>query len=159
MKAGIRAGAPGGRKYTELSDVKKVKDSGRPVLKRRKSGNFLGRMAQAIGYEYRESNGSLHVGWLSRSAAKYGTILQGGERQEVTPKVRAFYAASGIILKKNSKTITLPPRPTIEPLRKQLTPEIGPYYAEKVGQYLDRQMKADGIKKKRYYKVYDGEGS
>ena len=72
MKEGIRSGAPGGHAYAALSGLRKVKSYEDRVLRRRKSGAFLGKMARAIGYEWREEDGSLHVGWLSRSAARFG---------------------------------------------------------------------------------------
>ena len=153
MKEGIRSGAPGGHAYAALSGLRKVKSYEDRVLRRRKSGAFLGKMARAIGYEWREEDGSLHVGWLSRSAARFGTILQGGQKQTVTPKMRAFYAASGFVLKKSTSEIELPARPTIEPLRVQLAPQIGPYYVDKVSSYLDKEL-APSVKPRRRYRVW-----
>ena len=154
MKAGIKSGAPGGKAYQALSGLRKVKSYEEHVLKRRKPGTFLGKMARAIGYEYRETDGSLYVGWLSKSAARFGTMLQGGQKETVSPKMRAFFAASGVFLKKSTSAIELPARPTIEPLRVQLTPQIGPYYVEKIGSYLDKEItKTTGPR--RHYRVWE----
>lgn len=163
MKAGIKSGAPGGSRYKPLSGIKRRGNGRQRAITSGKAGRFLGKLARAIGYQYKDNDGSLIVGWLSRSAAALGTRIQGGETITVTPKMRAFWAAAGrknvFPLSKDTKEINVPARPTIEPLKKALTPKMSGYYCSKIDEYLNAQMSSvshatSKPSSRRVYKVW-----
>jgi hypothetical protein len=133
IKAGIRSGAPGGQKYKERMSAKK-----RAKLERRKSTKFpwLGKLVQAIGYQYLEAQGAVVIGWLSNSAIRLGQKHEGGASRIVTPDIRRRYFAAGIGISK--KVIQVPKRPTIEPMAAELAPKWAPYIEEKIRSYIEK---------------------
>ncbi len=189
IREGIKSGAPGGRRYAPLSGIKRKKDTaGRSAMKKGSAkGKVLGKLGKAVGYQYKEEDGSVSVGWLSKSAVYLGSIQEKGKTVAVTGKMRNFWwesAWSGVkrrssrswwssagsdldygmdydnlemapkgavFLRRRTKQINLPARPTIGPMRQVLTPRIPGYFVKKIDGYMDDDMKTPP---KRKHKVY-----
>jgi hypothetical protein len=129
-KEGIRKGAPGGKTYASFMSASRRRKLGKSV-----SRVPLGKLGRAIGYQYREEEGAVYVGWLSPSAASLGYKLQNGFTGKVSPKMRRFFFYRGLGMAKNA-TIDIPPRPTIDPMFAQLEPQIPKYLEGKLWEYL-----------------------
>lgn len=140
IKAGMKSGAPGGQRYADTM----------PADKRRKLekalGNIgkrnypiMGKLVKAIGYKYR-SDQTLHVGWLSASAANIGGKLEKGFSRNVSDKMRHAFGAAGMPLKRGKDKVIIPARPTMNPLRSALEPKIFPYIEQKFLEYAAKGM-------------------
>lgn len=129
-KEGIRKGAPGGRHYADFMARGKRRKLGKPV-----SNIPFGKLVRAVGYQYREDEGAVYVGWLSASAASLGHKLQAGFTGKVSPKMRRWFFYRGLGLDRNA-TIDVPARPTIDPMFQQLEPQIPKYLEGKLWEYL-----------------------
>lgn len=130
IKAGIKSGAPGGARFADFMNRSRRRKLGKKV-----PNAPLGKLGRAIGYQYREDEGAVYVGWLSASAAALGYKLQNGFTGRVSPKMRRFFFHRGLGMAKNA-TIDIPPRPTIDPMFKQLEPQIPKYLEGKLWEYL-----------------------
>ncbi len=168
IKAGIQSGAPGGKTYTPLSDVGKKRTGERPTLRKGEPRKrVLGKLRNAIGYQYRD--GALVVGWLSRTAVYMGSIHEQGKAIPATEKMRRFWWASRgknrgfryygvshtkiIALRRGTRKIVIPARPTIGPMRAALIPRMGPYIKDKVVGYLTKDMERTTPRSSRKYVV------
>lgn len=96
-------------------------DSGRDVSQHiRRKFRYTGRvgsrnraLVRSIGYELNDHE--VKIGWLSKSGAKWGEIVQEGRTIPVTQRMRRYYAAIGLPLKRSTRTITMPAAPFVEP--------------------------------------------
>ena len=146
IKAGIKAGAPGGKTFPEFMSRGRRRRLGKKV-----SNTPFGKLVNAIGYHYREADGAVYVGWLSASAASISHKLQGGRKIPVTDKMRRFFFAAGLPVAENA-TIDLPPRPVIDPMFRALEPKIPGYIEAKLWEYLQGGKGSE--RSKRKYRVY-----
>ncbi|MCF4150221.1 hypothetical protein L2W58_00160 [Dethiosulfovibrio sp. F2B] len=168
IKKGIESGAPGGRRYAPLSGVArgvKAKSKLRVMKKKKVRSGPLGKLRKAVGYQYKD-DGSLTVGWLSKSAVYLGSMQEKGRRLPVTEKMRRFWWSGarakkwpkvlkkGVRLRKETREIILPARPTIGPMREVLVPRIPGYFVKKIDGYMEDDMKRSTKKSKRKYRVY-----
>lgn len=131
IKKGIRSGAPGGRKYAErISAAKRNRLDG--SRKGRKA--VLGKLVNAVGYQVKGQEAK--IGWLSASAVRLGTWLEKGVSQRTTARMRLLYFAAGIGMRSDTDSITVPARPTFDPMFAYLSPKLGPYFLGKIEEYL-----------------------
>jgi hypothetical protein len=130
VKEGIRSGAPGGRTYAAFMNRGRRRKLGKTV-----SRIPFGKLVRAVGYQYRAEERAVYVGWLSASSAALGYKLQAGFTGRVTPKMRRLFFYRGLGMAKNA-TIDIPARPTIDPMFRELEPEIPKYIENKLWEYL-----------------------
>lgn len=137
IKKGIKSGAPGGQRYapTLPTHTRQLIDMAFGK-KEKKDYPILGRLRNAIGYEYEKNNNAVRVGWLSISAVRLGKRLEDGFTTKVTAKMRKALAAVGLGMSGKS-FFRAPPRPTIEPMYNALHKRIAPYMEEKIWQYIN----------------------
>lgn len=154
IKEGIREEAPGGDSYTPYSDVTKsgmldamrgrtkVKSGKRYRAPRRyhlnKEHKPMGRLYSATRYRFYSDSHRALVGWINRSAERLGTMQEKGTKIKVTEKMRRFFFAAGFGMKKSTKYIKIPARPTIEPEYKENMDYIPQYMAKKIFSYMER---------------------
>ncbi len=149
IKAGIRSGSPGGRAYAAFMPPDKRRKLEKVFGNRgKKEYKPLGRLAAAVGYQYQEATGGVIVGWLSHSAVNIGTKMEKGFQKTVTPKLRRAYFAAGLGISK--PIITVPARPTFEPMREVLTPGAAAYVEGKIWEYLGKGAPPVGTSRRRY---------
>ena len=144
IKEHIKSGAPGGRPYAKGMSVKR-----RRKLEKKKGGKFspLGKLRNAIGYQYIDAEESVVIGWLSASAAKLGRMHEGGGSWKVTPLMKLKYFSTGIGITKD--TIDIPARPTIEPMAKFLYSKWAPHIEAQMWKYLSgKQINIKPAKRK-----------
>ncbi len=158
IKAGIRSGAPGGQRYEAFSKIKNLsntydtiklnrlsKKTGKQKFVRsrhiinemvREKGRHspLGRLVNAVGYQYYTDGQRVIVGWLSASAIDIGTKLEQGFTTSVTPKMRKMFIASGLKLGKS--VIKTPKRETYGPIYQAKQAAAGQYFESKLYQYI-----------------------
>lgn len=171
---GLQSGAPGGRALAPLSPIqgvrlidaiKKSKKRKRPlkyakgrlgqytpahVIAGATSKPFGRKMAKAVRYFYDDPSRSVHIGWVTPTAASYGRAGVGGMRgskhkwwrgpQTVTARMRKLFAAAGIFLREG-QTLKTPERPAIDFVLDRHQAEIPKYLESKVSQWLDRSFK------------------
>lgn len=140
IKKGIRSGAPAGKAYEQTVP------SLRRSLERGKRFPLLGKLVNAVGYQYKEGN--LLVGWLSPNAVFLGSIQEKGKRIGVTPKMRRWFFAKGVGI--SDDAVDIPARPTFDPMFKFLEPKAVPYMEDKmVGYWLNPPNQASARRKYR----------
>lgn len=130
LKKEIRAGFVAGTKTKDQSFITKPKRDAMIKRYRKYSSNlsdleqhfrrkrrFTGRLksseglAKAIGYE--KTQDGVEIGWLSRSAAVWGSVVQDGSTTLVTPKMKKYLAAIGLATQK--RVFTMPRQRIIAP--------------------------------------------
>lgn len=154
-KKGIESGSPGGADFDERLPVK-----ARKALSRTAKRQWYGSLRKAVGYEY--ANGSVRIGWTSRTAARYGELQEEGYRREVTNKVRTKWAeaverSNGelINLSPKKEEIKVPERPVFDPMAGELKPLLPGYVQKKVNSYMQENVDFGANKPvRRKYKVY-----
>lgn len=145
IKAGIRAGAPGGRPYAPFSDITTGRLLRRKGQRRSRSQHRpMGRLYQATVYKYYRDSNRVIVGWVSKSAEEIGLKQERGHVTQITPRMRRFFWASGIPLSKGKTTLVIPRRPTIGPEYRENAPKIPWYIEQKIEEYI---RKAEGSRK------------
>ncbi|MFZ5586141.1 MAG: hypothetical protein ACOZHQ_09450 [Thermodesulfobacteriota bacterium] len=75
----------------------------------------FGHIAKAIGYKYEPGVPRVRIGWLSRSSARLGAMVQAGFSTPVTPKMRRFFWAVGA-RPPAGNVIASPARPLVFPM-------------------------------------------
>lgn len=111
LQDAVYQGGPDGHPWANLSSphVRRVFDDLKGFPRSPRTNPF-GLLVRAIGYKHEAGNMRVRVGWLSRSAATRGGELQRGFTKTVTPKMRRFYWAAGVPLKKETREIRVPAR-------------------------------------------------
>ena len=147
IKEGVRSGEPGGQIFVERRpyEVRAALGDGKAARA------WYGRMIRAIGYQY--DDGTLRIGWTSKTAARYGEKQEFGYDTKVTDEIRKRFERAGYPLRKSTKVIHLPERPIFEPMKTELEPQIAPYVTEKLDQYNSENV-AFSKKARKKYKVY-----
>lgn len=135
IKAGIRAGAPGGEPYAPFSEV----TTGRLLRRkgsRRSQHRPMGRLYQATVYKYYGDSMRVIVGWVSKSAEEVGLKQERGHLTAITPRMRRFFWASGVPLSKDKRALAIPKRPTIGPEYRENAPKVPGYIDQKIREYI-----------------------
>lgn len=151
IKKGITSRAPGGRPYPASIPAGKRKLFDKAFGKEPKARyNPMGRLRQAIGYQFDKRRQEVTVGWLSISAVRLGKRLEEGFSIPVSERMRTALAAVGIAT--SSKHFTVLPRPTIGPMYDVLESQIYPYMEGKIWEYVqgNRARSQPSKPKKRY---------
>ncbi len=101
-------------------------------------------MINAVGFQNDPLRLTARVGWLSKSAARFGEALQAGWRgakdsfehrggsQPVTSSMRRRFAAKRVILRKGTKSLRTPPRPVFEPVFRSRKDELAKRFVARV---------------------------
>jgi hypothetical protein len=179
IKAGIKSKSPGGSSYTPFMDPRiraqlEGKRERSAVLQhlaqgsrayrgiakyqtmhitgRRRQYAPMGKLKNAIGYQYDDAAKQLKVGWLSKAAVRLGEIMENGGTKTVTPALRKYYWAHGVPINNDKTVIKIPARPTIEPMRKVLLPQMVPYIEKKMIELWYGQVTSPSATRK--YKVW-----
>lgn len=113
---------------------------------------WLGQLRRAIGYAYKD--GAVNIGWTSSTAAMEGRIQEYGATKTVTPFLRRYFGRRGVHLRWDTTTLTVPARPVFEPSMKVIQPEIGPFMAQKVKNYVEKGGFVKSAGKGRKYEVF-----
>lgn len=97
---------------------------------------WLGKLKKAIGYSYQQSDGSVVIGWTSRTSAMYGKWQEEGAEKPVTDAVRRRFAAREVPLGAGKKTLKLPQRPLYSPAMRIINPKLKAFVDEKVSKWI-----------------------
>jgi len=169
IKKGIKSGAPGGQRYVSgMSNLRRRKLDKAAVThgswrvngnnpfentQRKPFRNYrpLGRLVNAVGYQYKSPSAGVAVGWLSRSAAKTGLWMEKGVTQFVTPKMRRLFYAAGVGVSGN--TMHVPARPTMGPMFKILQPKVMSWIESKFLEYAANG--APARRRRSRYRVFE----
>lgn len=151
IKEGIKSGAPGGQAYPKTIPLY-VRQKLDKLFGNRLKNSYpiLGRMAQAVGYQYKQTGDSVETGWLSESAANIGSIAEGGGERTVTDDMRYAFWAAGVPIGRSKDRIIIPARPTFGPMYRVLDPQLEPYMAGKIFQFMDEGTPAAGTNPRKY---------
>jgi len=157
IQQGIRGGSPAGRPYSPLSWITTNRVLQRPLggyllwtgsgwkntrrIQRKqripsKGWRALGRLYGAVRYRFYKDSRKTVVGWINKSAERLGMIQEEGKNVRITERMRRFFWASGIPLKKETRYIKIPARPTIGPVYEKEEDKIGLYIENKVWDYI-----------------------
>lgn len=182
IKAGIRSGAPGGRKYPEFmaptrraafesafgAKVRKVYQAGGTaerkgwgsrsrsalieagVSARTIGYSPLGKLVNAVGYQYDKGRQTVRVGWLSNSAKRLGKQIESGYEKQITEPMRRKLFAAGIPLPKGKSVFKVPARHTFGPMRNALQPKLVPYIESKIGDYAINGAGSQAAARRKY---------
>jgi hypothetical protein len=156
IKKGITSKAPGGKAYLPTMPAKKRKLF-EQAFGRVAKGQYpvMGKLKQAIGYEFNKKRMEVTVGWLSISAVQLGKKLEEGFRTPVSDRTRRALARVGIFAR--SDTWDVPPRPTIGPMFDYLEPRIHPYLEEKIWSKVEGQGQSGTARNPRKKYIVKGE--
>lgn len=156
IKEGIARKAPGGKAYLPTMPAKKRKLF-EQAFGRVAKGQYpvMGKLKQAIGYEFNKKRMEVTVGWLSISAVQLGKKLEEGFRTPVSDRTRRALARVGIFAR--SDTWDVPPRPTIGPMFDYLEPRIHPYLEEKIWSKVEGQGQSGTARNPRKKYIVKGE--
>lgn len=85
-----------------------------------------GRLVRAVAYHRDKARMRVRVGWLSRSAARLGVILQSGRRDgaALSGRQRRLFWAAGSHLSRGKSRLNIPGRPLMEPVWQAKRPAI-----------------------------------
>lgn len=159
IKAGIRSGAPGGVRYARFMPPG-IRSKIERVFGNSGKKNYvpLGKLSNAVGYQYNPAESSVSVGWLSKSAVKLGDKIEAGITRNITQKMRNYFFMAGVPLSSKAAMV-IPARKTYEPMRNMLEPKVSSYLEDKIFNYM--ALAADGISpessgktSKRRYRVF-----
>ena len=134
IKAGIKSGAPGGERYAAFMPPgirAKLEDGNKTKFPP------LGKLANAVGYQYQPEDNSVLVGWLSASAVQLGEKIEDGSTTSVTEARRKFFWAHGVPLAASTTEIVEPPRPTYGPMKPVLQSKVVDYVQNKIIEYME----------------------
>ena len=147
IKDGIRSGAPGGKEYERFMPAAR-----RKKIRREKKNKYpyMGKLVRAVGYQYKDSEGSVVVGWLSNSAIRLGSKHEGGTHVAVTPKMRRKFAAAGVPFSAGKEALRIPIRPTIGPMADVLKDDYAPYIEKKILGYLNTGGPSSSSARRKY---------
>lgn len=109
---------------------------------------YGGNMRKAIRYKM-QNDFRVDIGAVSASAARFLSALQSGRRgskgifqftgeQPVTPAMRRAFWAAGVPLSKNKTVIEQKTRPLIEPVYRQVEPQLVDFISTKIQRYMDQ---------------------
>jgi len=155
IKAGIRSGAPGGRAYTPKMPAKR-----RRMLEAgfggrvKRSYPWLGQLRKAVGYQYVKGENAVIVGPLSPSAVRMFEKHEGGFSRSVSKRMRKAYFAAGVGMKTGTGRVSVPERPTIDPIYEKFGTRIPSYVEEKLWGYLTGNSARSRPKTRRTYSVF-----
>lgn len=135
IKAGIKSSAPGGQAYAEFMP---------PDMRARLEAMFgnqakkrygpLGKLVNAVSYQYDAANNLVRVGWLSASAVKRGEKIEQGYAKTITDKMRHYFWAAGVPLSGKNQ-INVPGRHTYGPMQAILAPKAAAHIEDKILEY------------------------
>lgn len=179
IKAGMKTASPGGVPYrrffnyklrARLEEARGISNSALNALEKidndklrkraadrleklrftNRSYKPMGRLQQAIGYQFDKNTDTLKVGWLSNSAKRLGNIQQEGLTRPMTEKMKRYFFAAGIPVKKS--TVDIPARKTIDPMALYFRGKLGTYMDAKLQEYIANGG-PQGTSAKRKYRV------
>lgn len=150
IKAGIRRGAPGGQGYAEFMppDMRARIEAVFGNSPKKRYGP-LGKLVNAVGYEYDAANTLVRVGWLSASAVKLGEKIEQGFSKTVTDKMRKYFWAAGVPLSAK-KEINVAARHTFGPMQSILAPKASAHIEDKILEYARAGAPPARTKTKKY---------
>lgn len=155
IKKGIASGAPGGKAYPN-----KIPPARRRVIDhifgRERRGGYpvLGKLRQAVGYDKRYiKEGTVIIGWLSKTAVEIGTKMEKGITYPVSKKMRGKFYHGGLFVRKPQ--IVIPARPTFTPMKSVIEKEAVAYLTKKMHEYINNPSKRGNARSKRRYRVYE----
>ena len=117
LQDAVYRGGPDGARWKPLSRPHALRliDDYKKLPREPRTHPF-GRLVRAIGYRYDDATMSVHVGWLSHQSSRSGRQVQDGESIHVTPKMRRFFWALGIPVKKRTSVFQTPRRDLFVPV-------------------------------------------
>ena len=156
IRKGIKSKAPGGRPYKKTMPAKR-----RRALDQAFGGEgknrypILGRLHKAVGFQVDDYAENLKVGMLSQTATKLMQVHEFGKKRRVTPFIRRKFFQAGVGLSEKQKFLNIPKRPTFEPLKRILEPEIPGYVQKSISNFLEYGIKSPPPKKRtKKYQVF-----
>ena len=152
IKAGIKSGAPGEQQYADFMppDMRAKLEAAFGNDARRKYGP-LGKLVNAVSYQYDGANNLVRFGWLSDSAVRLGEKIEQGYSKTITDKMREYFWAAGVPLS-NKSAIDVPARHTFGPMQAILAPMAAAYIEDKILEYAATGV-PPSLPKSRKYQV------
>jgi len=151
-KGAIQKGGPTGTTWQEKSPNtlrKKLSWLGKEY-RGSPSRKWFGKMNQAVAYKY--SDGTVKIGWASKAAKMRGDVLEKGQTQTATARMKRFFAGAAKVI---PSEINLPPRPLWEPEFAVVRPHIVEYIDKKMHQYIEKGTDFGKVNsRRRKYEVY-----
>ena len=152
IKAGIKSRAPGGRAYADFMppDMRARLEA---VFGNRPKKRYgpLGKLVNAVGYQFDAGKQIVRVGWLSDSAVRLGENIEQGYSRAITDKMRKYFWAAGVQLSTKSE-ISVAARHTFGPMQAILAPKAAAHIEDKILEYA-RAGVPPTRKKTRKYRV------
>ena len=150
IKVGIRSGSPGGQAYAQFMppDMRRKLEKAFGNRGKRKYVP-LGKLANAVGYQYDQSKQSVKIGWLSGSAVKLGEKIESGSEKTITPKMRDYFFVSGVPLSAKEKLV-IPARKTYGPMERQVQPKVAGYVEDKIFEYMQKGTPGPSTTRRKY---------
>ena len=138
LKNAVNQGGPAGQNWPELSRVQTYRTlDDLKGSNRNPATHPFSTLGRAIGYRQVTQSMYVAIGWLSKSAARYGAKLQAGFETPITPTMRRMFFAAGVGLVKTG-SITTPARPLMSPVFQQIQDQIPGRIESKIADYLRR---------------------
>ena len=110
----------------------------------------LGKLSNAVGYQYDKGKQSVRVGWLSNSAKRLGERIEEGYTKQITEPMRKKLFAAGVPLPKGKSMFKIQPRHTYSPMKAALQPKLKPYIEDKIGDYAIYGPAAQSASRRNY---------
>ena len=110
----------------------------------------LGKLSNAVGYQYDKGKQSVRVGWLSNSAKRLGEQIESGYVKQITEPMRRKLFAAGVPLPKGKSMFKIPARHTYGPMKSALQPKLKPYIEAKIGDYAINGTGAHSASQRKY---------
>ena len=139
LKGGVDKGGPTGLDWPDLSRVQsyRILDDAKGGKQRAPATHPFSTLNRALAYKLNKDSMSVHIGWLSKSAARYGARLQAGFDTPITEKMRRFFYAADFGLIKTG-SIRTPGRPLMLPVFEHVEAQIPQRIEAKIAEYLDK---------------------
>lgn len=156
IKAGIRSGTPGGRKYADLTPLWMRRKLDKAFSHRvKRNYKPLGQLVQAVEYDGKKaSKGLVTVGWFSRSAVHLGSKHEKGFFTEINEKMRQTFKISGIKLPEEKRQISVIARPTFKPMKPIIDLGAPAHFQNKLIDYLQGASERSKAASRRRYGAY-----
>lgn len=110
----------------------------------------LGKLSNAVGYQYDKGKQSVRVGWLSNSAKRLGERIEEGYTKQIAEPMRKKLFAAGVPLPKGKSMFKIQPRHTYGPMKTALQPKLKPYIEGKIGDYAIYGPAAQSASRRNY---------
>ena len=165
IQSGMNSGAPGGQAYPKFFNykIRRAFESAASHMRTNRKYKPLGKLDRSIKYRYfGEAAGGgkayVLVGFTSASGVKLGRMMEDGFQRTVTEKMagafnEAFKKLGYPTRMRPGKTINVPARKTIGPMRQAMSPWVTQFIESKLEQYMREGGFESKMGTNRSYKI------